>query len=352
MSLMDWINRWFGAPPPEQSSWDDDARQGGQTAVLDEPTSDETPAPHEDATPPDELPWWDSVPATDRAATKFDTGVEVGLDAALVKILDDPQIQLPPMPVVAQRVLTALQDKHADVKKAAELTSQDPALTAAVLRLVNSVAFRGIREINRLDQAFVRIGQRNARDLLLAAIVKDMTSKVVGRHKPLNDELWKAALASATVASAFAARVGVSQDDAFLLGLLHDIGRFAILKIVHEFDEKNGEHTSRNAFEALCDRWHEHIGLRLADGWNLPAPLPDIIASHHHEPASDDPLRMHRYLVTFADLCCSRLGYLPPVQGPFFEQPSVRGLGFHDTPSFHAELEKLPDTLSERLAIG
>lgn len=397
MGLMDMINRWFGAPPPNTDPQAESDDYGG-TAVLDEPTAptsvevegdfpsattdsngiatDRPPLTAADhsidreshaefssaaGTPPGyesavEAPvgWWAERSAKDERngdwAASFE-GIDSRLHHTLIAVLDNPNIELPPMPLVAQQVLSALVDDQSDMRKAADLTGQDPALAAAVLRLVNSTAYRGMREINRLDQAFVRIGRKGARAMLLSALVKDLTVKMGRAQRELAGSLWSCALASATIAENLAARYRISVEDAFLTGLLHDVGRLAILRIVCEFERKNNVVVRRGVFESVSDRWHEHIGLRVAEAWNLPSPLPEIIASHHSAPPLDDPLRIHKLMIQFTDLCCARLGHAAPIRGDFFAFPCVRGLELYDNLPSRKLLETIPELLDERLRL-
>jgi putative nucleotidyltransferase with HDIG domain len=356
VGLLRFLNSWLGKPvqpgPPESAPFQ------SATAVLEapapEPALDEAPragAPPSaagNATPADPDAWWDRLPPQVPAPTIERAGaIDCELHDQLVRRLDDPTLDLPPLPQIAQGVLLALRDDAVDLRRAAELAAQDPTLTTAVLRLVNSVAYRGVREIRRVDQAFVRVGQKAARTVVLASIVRELTTKLAGSCRAIGDQLWRGAVASGTIAAHFAPRARVNSDLAFLAGLLHDIGKLAILKILHDHAKSRRAAIGSDEFEELCLRWHEHLGLRLAEAWNLPDPLPEIIAAHHREPAYDDPLAPLRLLVALSDLCCSRLGLGPPVPGEFFAHYCVRGLDLADNPPTCAMLKQVPKLLEQ-----
>jgi HD-like signal output (HDOD) protein len=266
-----------------------------------------------------------------------------------VHALDDPNVQLPQMSVVVQQVLMMLSASDVDLRKAADTAGKDPALAADVLRLVNSAAYRGVTEITRLDLAFARLGQRAVRSLLLASTAKEVAISIGGAHRTVGEQLWRCSVASGVILGRMAGRYGLKEEEAFLVGLLHDIGTLAILKIIHDFQRKSGQRITRALFDCLCHHWHEHMGLRLADAWNLPDPLPEICGNHHRAPASDDPLEKHRLLVGFADVVCAMLRYKTYVPYDFFHVPSVQRLGLTDTPETHELLRSLPKVIKQQM---
>lgn len=266
-----------------------------------------------------------------------------------VRTLDDPNVELPRLSAVVRQVLAMLCGPDSDLRQAAEVAGRDPALAAEVLRVVNSVAYRGITEIRRLDLAFARVGQRSMRSLLLTSMTRQVAINVGAAQRTVGEELWRRSLASGIIIGHLAPRYDLPEEEAFLVGLLHDIGMLAILKVVHDFQAGSPNKVSRSLFDYLCQQWHEHIGLRLAESWSLPDPIPEIAGSHHREPTADDPLKTYRLLVTFADAACAMLEYAPYVPYDFFNLPCVRQLGLKDEPQTHELLAPLPEMLKEQM---
>jgi HD-like signal output (HDOD) protein len=141
----------------------------------------------------------------------------------------------------------------------------------------------------------------------------------------------------------------VNEDEAFLVGLLHDVGILAILRIAHDYQSTHGRKVPRELFEHITWEWHGHIGVRLAEAWNLPAPLPDLIGQHHADPEEDDSLRQYRWLIQLADACCDMLGYGTYEPYDLFQLPCGRGLGLTRDPATLAKLNQLPARIEERL---
>ena len=296
--------------------------------------------------------WWipdrDAViPAPAPAAN--DRLVDRDLHDQLVRTLDDPGQDLPRLPQIAQRALVLLHDPYIEFKELAELLAQDAATAARVLRAANSAAYRGINGVVRLDAACARLGSRTLRSLILAVSAKGLLIRIGGPDRSRGEELWQRALTSGIVLEQFADPSKISPDETLMIGLLHDIGMLGVLKILNEHQQTHGQSIPRPEYDRLCDDWHEHLGLRLADAWNLPSPLPEIIGSHHRQPRDDDPLEYHRSLVQFADVVCSMLGYAPYVPYDFFELPCVGRLGLEDEPATRERLAALPDAIASQV---
>ena len=333
-----------------------DSRAGGResagpgTGVL--PPPDEQP----EVMPESELTgWWTPDGETTVVAPPL-TGderlVDRDLHDHLVRVLDDPDLALPRLPQIAQRALIMLHDPGVDFGRLAELIEQDPAVAAEVLRIANSVAYRGIAEVARLDLAFARLGSRTLRSIILALSTKGLMIQTGAAERSRGEELWQRALVSGIVLEQFSDSARLSRDEAFMLGLLHDIGMLAVLRVLHDYERTGGRRVPRPLFDRLCGEWHEHIGLRLADAWNLPKPLPDIIGNHHRDLRDDDPLLYTRSLVQFADVVCAMLEYAPYVPYDFFALPCVRRIGLQNDTATCRKLAVLPELIAQRIAGG
>lgn len=276
--------------------------------------------------------------------------IDAELRAQLARVLNAPDLELPRIPQTAQRALQLVSgDSGADYRLLAEVVGADPALSAQVLRMANSAMYRGIREITALDHAFSRIGTRNIRAILLSACAKGLLIKTGGSEKSLGETIWQQSIVSAVVFTSFARRARIDVDEAYLAGLLHDLGMLGLIRIVHDFQRMHGRRVPRPAFDQLALEWHEHIGLRLADEWNLPDPLPMLIGSHHKPPADNDPLRRHKFLVQLSDVVYAMLGYGDYIPYDFFNLPCTRELELRDDPPTREILAKLPEQISTRL---
>lgn len=345
MGLISFLRRWTSGP---------ERLTAPRAAVREAPAASVTPA----IAPPaelrvdshDESDWW--IPKqeqTDAAARRNRGVVDHALYSRLVAVLDNPNIDLPRLPQVTQQLLARMQSDDVDYKKAAELARQDPVLTASLLRLVNSVAYRGVAEVTQIDRAFARLGRRALCSFLIADGVKGIAIRIGGKQKSLGEELWRRSLATASMMGYLGQCFSLGEDQMFLTGLLHDIGSLAILKVVFDHRAGGGD-VSRATFDRVNRDWHEHLGMRLADAWGLPDPLPEIIGNHHREPREDDPLKVTRHLLATCDAAAEMLGYAPYVPHDFLNLPCVKKAGLRDEPSTRALLREMAHTVEERMA--
>lgn len=297
-------------------------------------------------------PWWqprgNAVTAPPPAASLL-RPVDTELYRELSRAMDTPEIELPQLPIVAREVLALLRDDNVNFQQAAALAERDPVLTAEILRCVNSVMYRAVRPIERLNTAFARLGVRRLRAMLVGATMRSLAIRS-GEGQGMGSQLWRAASASAIINSETARKLGEKEDEAYLAGLLHDIGNLMLLRVLHDYQRKTSRKITRSLFDALAQRWHEHLGLRLADAWHLPDPLPELIGNHHRLPAEDDPLARQRLMLGFTDAVCAMLEFETYIPYDLFNLPVTRRLGLTESPETLAFLAALPATIQQRLS--
>ena len=143
----------------------------------------------------------------------------------------------------------------------------------------------------------------------------------------------------------------LDQEDAFLIGLLHDIGSVIVLRIAQAQKRYSGYEVDVDSFDYLCYECHQEFGELVAEQWHLPEALKALIADHHTYPSSDDPLRVERLQLQVADMINSLLGYARPASYHLLEARAVQELGLAERGDFAAFLNELPDTVEEALDI-
>ncbi len=167
--------------------------------------------------------------------------------------------------------------------------SSDPALVSKVLKLVNSAFYGFPGRIGTISQAVVILGFSSIRNLVLTTSIMQMFG-TKGEKQGFNvEEFWRHSLQTAALARQMAMDKGYAYiEEAFIGGLLHDMGRMVLSqKLPNEFEkviafaQKEGLRF-REAEQALLGTTHAEIGAWLAQRWNLPTPLIDVIEFHHN----------------------------------------------------------------------
>lgn len=159
--------------------------------------------------------------------------------------------RLPVHPKSAEIVLRLLHRRDGDLTDLDRAIQMDPALTAAVLRAANSAHLGYSRRIAGVRHAMVLIGES-----LVASLAASRVADLVFDEKPpvYVDWLWPHSVATACGAAVIAKRLGESSDEAYTIGLLHDIGWLLAAANDESPDGNDAAYAMRGA--TLLSRWN------------------------------------------------------------------------------------------------
>lgn len=240
---------------------------------------------------------------------------------------------LPPLPAVALRVIHLAHDPRSSAADLAMAISSDPALAARVLRVANSPLYRARREIVSVQEALVRLGFVQARNIAVSSAIAGAYAPDARNALFRIEEFWRHSLAVAFKASELAgSQPNGDVPAAFTAGLLHDIGRLALYYADPAGTDQAvaraiAENVSFDAIEEeALGMGHAFVGGQLAERWGLPHATVTAIARHHSNPEGGLAA-----LVAAADAWCSSRGFLsgyrlPPPAGQrrHLEQDAAR----------------------------
>lgn len=208
----------------------------------------------------------------------------------------------PRLPEIALKVMSTVEDPKACAEDLALLVHRDPFLAGRLLRAANSAMFRPRdRRITRLPEAVSRMGFHQVRSVVLAAAMEQNVYR--GQRQELMNELWQSAIGTAVGCRLVAQLMRRDPDNAFLLGLIHDVGKpvlaWCLDKVIREqaagrveFDE-----VAPDIFHLL----HPRVGALIVRHWKLPGGLAEIV-NHHHDPAPPDDVKSWARMLRIADL--------------------------------------------------
>jgi HD-like signal output (HDOD) protein len=215
---------------------------------------------------------------------------------------------VPTLPKLLERVVTALEDPEVDFHNVAELIEVDQSLTSQILRLANSAFYSDRGKVSHVTQALVMLGTAVTRGVVLSASVLDM------RHVPLRG-FWEHSLGCAVAAGAIAKATGLcNPEEVSAAGLLHDLGKVVLYKelpdaFAHIVACAHAEERSfREVEHALLGIDHGDIAAWLIETWHLPACLAEPI-TFHHRPARARIARHETAIVHVANVLVHALGY-------------------------------------------
>lgn len=218
--------------------------------------------------------------------------------------------ELPVFSRVAVKLQQLLATRSFEIEEVLELIGEDQSLSSRVLKVANSSYYAGLTKIATIKDAIIRLG---AQEIANMAMLASQFQFYRSSNEILNrtmQELWGHALACAVGAKWLARKSGYPglAAEAFMAGLMHDIGKLALLKILDEIIAKKESHA--NFSEALINEimaaMHEEVGCNMMKSWNFPDFYCDIAKSHHSE--SFDQANMLLVTVRLANLACKKLG--------------------------------------------
>ncbi len=202
-----------------------------------------------------------------------------------IKMLKD----LPTLPTVLVECNKLLEDPNVSASQLAKVIKTDQAVSSKVLKLVNS-AFYGLSgKISTISQGIVVLGFNTVRNIILSLSVLDLLPKDADLGEFEISDLWKHSLGCAVISKVFAQRIGVKDpEEAFIAGLLHDIGKIIIAKLFQEefVTILKTTHKEKKLFldaeQDVLGTAHDQIGGMLAKNWQLPETLSESISFHHN----------------------------------------------------------------------
>ena len=200
-----------------------------------------------------------------------------------LKTLINSSLDLPPTPLVANRIVSLISDPNTDSKILERAILSDQGLTTNILKIANSSFYGCLRSINTIASAVVLIGFKGIKTLTIAASLKSFYQRVDLTEKML----WEHSIGAAITAHLLSRKLGCFPDEAFVGGLIHDIGK-TILK------NQKGEifseimQMSYNDQIPLVELEKERLGFTHAElggliirKWNLSKALEEGVMYHH-----------------------------------------------------------------------
>jgi putative nucleotidyltransferase with HDIG domain len=252
--------------------------------------------------------------------------------------------QFPDNIITVQRLINDPKSEMADI---ARKISVDPAMTADLLKIVNSAQYMAVKKVDSISEAVRMVGMRGIKNLLYSY----GTQKLLGDDTLDKKQLWEHSYKTAFYAYNLVKNFHKDQnllDDSYVAGILHDMGKIIfsnvhpdlLVKIKNFCTEKN---LPSSTFEDLASGMnHAEIGALVAEKWNFPEDLICAIRFHHDPQASPPEYKALVETVYLANMFCEyEKGNIS------FDQFDPEILG-----RFGISTKRQIDALLERFAVG
>lgn len=239
------------------------------------------------------------------------------------------KMNLPVFPGVAFELQQLLADDNTSVDQISKVIGKDQVLAGHVLKLANSALFSGAGTVRTIKDATMRLGLSHVFNLVICISQRNhykSPNKTLDKFLKIS---WKHALCCAIGSKWLIEKLGrrAQRDEAFLAGLLHDIGKLVLIKVFEKMNAKNEEMVFSDAFitETLISM-HAEQGYELLDEWSIPEAYCKIALNHHEEEFDrNDHLLM---AVRIVNEVCRKAGITTNPGGPadLALLPEVRAL--------------------------
>lgn len=195
--------------------------------------------------------------------------------------------RIPSPPEVLVHLMRAMEDEASSIADLAQIVSQDPGLTSRILSVANSPALRRTKELTTIEDCLTSLGIRLVRALVTCLSIQRLFDKDNQLSSAEVADFWCHSLLVGELARAIAEQADLKNpDDAYLSGLLHDIGELILLRAIgdpyRQFLANVSANPSLAAQEAqLFGTTHGDVAAWLIAHWGLNSVLGDGIAFHH-----------------------------------------------------------------------
>ena len=220
------------------------------------------------------------------------------------------------LPEVTIKIIKLVEDPDSTAQDLNNVISNDPALGARILKVVNS-AFYGLPgQIGSINRAIVLLGLNAVKNIAIAAsLAKLFRGGKIAANFDARD-LWSNAIASACATRLLAAKISLGlPDEAFLSGLIHDIGimveiqarRNQFVEVLQKLEE-NPDMSLLDAETQVLGANHEQFGQGLCKLWKFPQSFQYVTGFHHRPSELAQGQRTLTGLVHVADVITKQLG--------------------------------------------
>jgi putative nucleotidyltransferase with HDIG domain len=221
---------------------------------------------------------------------------------------------LKPIPQIASKVMSIAENPKSSMNDLSNVIMYDTAVTANLLKMVNSSYFSLSEKFDSVHHAIVYLGMAQVVDLVLLSAGSENLITAQEGYDLEAGELWKYSVFSALIARELAEKKGVEETHLIFTGaLLKDIGKVILSQYVKDsFDEINGlvteqNFTFREAEKQVIGIDHAELGGMVAENWNFSPRLVEIIR-HHHRPQESSISGFESSIVYMADTICMIMG--------------------------------------------
>ncbi len=191
-------------------------------------------------------------------------------------IVASDEYELPVLPEVSVQLMKLTADVNCDPRDIVELFKRDQSLTGHLLKTANSTRYTCGQVVTSIQQAVARLGLLQVREIVMLISCQTRIFNVVGFEKDVRRS-FDMSLATAAFSQEIARVRRLNVEDAFLCGLMHDIGRPVLLQSLSDNRHNSGNDATDDEIREAAEEVRILMASKLVTSWELPERLATII---------------------------------------------------------------------------
>jgi len=236
--------------------------------------------------------------------------------------------QLMVWPHIHAQIMAVISDETANLARLSAIVGMDPALSAGLLRIANSVYYSQKQPVTAISRAVMLIGLTEFRRLAsTTALIQQFSSKEPVLDLNINS-LWLHSVVTARVAGIIRGLYPyLDPEEVYTAGLLHDLGKVFMVCYLRDDVIAIAElrHQKRLSWWKAEQEYgldHTVVGKAIAQVWGLPPGVANVIAGHH-DPLDTQDYFLIKSIVYLADIMSNRAGFSYMANFPKYLDPAI-----------------------------
>jgi HD-like signal output (HDOD) protein len=214
---------------------------------------------------------------------------------------------LPALPALVTKVMTATANPECSANDLMKVILPDQTMCSTILKVANSAFFGIPRGVSTIERAVVVLGYEEIRNIVIGKAIFSSFPKLSSENRNTVSIFWEHAFTCGLAAKIIGQHLHFSPSEFFIAGLIHDIGKLAMLMafpheypILRELSNLSSSYDSAEEYTKFSIS-HDRVGLQLANKWLLPEGLTMAIG-YHHNPQEAPSFKAYPLIVQAADI--------------------------------------------------
>jgi len=202
----------------------------------------------------------------------------------LIYKLKNDKLDFSTMPQLGYKIIELLKDDNTPLKKVNELIEKDPGIFSRILKSANSAVYAAGKPVYSPKDAIMRIGIKRTINYVLLISSARLFTHPDPTYSTLLKSVLEHSICTAICAREISTEVNYpNPDNLFAFGLLHDIGKVLLLRILNQLS-KQRDLSDPEVLSNVMTQLHTKFGASLMKKWNFPADFHEAVLCHHEKP--------------------------------------------------------------------